>query len=68
MWTERVIAVHVDSEIVFLSLHPDTGPPWHNERVIAVREEPVFIVNSTSEKSLIQAGVLIETLQTLGAR
>ena len=35
LWTNRVA-----SEIVFQSLHPDTGAPLHEERVTAVREEP----------------------------
>merc|ERR1712136_735327 len=34
-WINRVA-----SEIVFQPLHPDTGAPVHEERVIAVREEP----------------------------
>ena len=35
LWTNRVA-----SEIVFQSLHPDTGAPSHGERVTAVREKP----------------------------
>ena len=35
IWINRVV-----SEIVFQPLHPDTGAPSHDERVIAVREEP----------------------------
>jgi hypothetical protein len=37
---ERIWINRVASEIVFQPLHPDTGAPLHEERVIAVREEP----------------------------
>ena len=36
---ERLWANCVASEIVFQSLHPDTGAPSHEKRVTAVREE-----------------------------
>ena len=37
---ERTWINRVTSEIVFQPLHLDTGAPLHEERVIAVREEP----------------------------
>ena len=51
IWINRVA-----SEFVFQPLHRDTGALLHDERVIAVREEPISIENSTSELSLLDCG------------
>ena len=53
---ERTWINRVTSEIVFQPLHPDTGAPVHEERVIAVREEPNCTLSSTSVISLMECG------------
>ena len=38
--TERIGVSRVASEVVFQTMHSDTGAPLHEERMITVRKKP----------------------------